>query len=297
MKTSHILKTITLYLLMTACIFLSSCGTRRPKWTITQYGSDEGRQRMFYTIQDSDNHLAVIDGGWTENAEEVLETIRALGGHVDTWIITHSHPDHVGAFNVIMSEPDHSGITVDRILTVPVHEDRYRETARDYDDFPSYTAFKSLTDTLSIPITYVSENDTYDLLGLNMKVISAWDDFVDTFENNLCNRGSMMFKLSGNEDSFLFCADVEEPMEARIIEKHRDELQADYVQLAHHGNWGLSDAFYEIVSPKAAFFDAPASIIDVTDASFDGWKLRDSLTQKGIKLYRFADAPNSITIH
>ena len=166
-----------------------------------------------------------------------------------------------------------------------------------YDDFASYTAFKSLTETLSIPITYVSENDTYDLLGLNMKVISAWDDFVDTFENNLCNRGSMMFKLSGNEDSFLFCADVEEPMEARIIEKHRDELQADYVQLAHHGNWGLSDAFYEIVSPKAAFFDAPASIIDVTDASFDGWKLRDSLTQKGIKLYRFADAPNSITIH
>ena len=267
------------------------------RWTLTQYGSDTGPQKMFYTITDRRGRLVVVDGGWEEDAGDVADVIRSLGGHVAAWIITHPHPDHVGAFNSIMAHLGDSGIRLDHVYTVGVREERYRETAKPYDDYGAFEKFKIHCENLGETVSFLSENDELDLIGLRMKVLSAWDERVDQFENNECNNGSMMFRLDGRKNSMLFCADVQKEMEEYIIPAHKDELKADVVQLGHHGNWGLTQEFYDIVSPSAAFFDAPASVIDVTDASFDGWQLRDALLDRGVTLYRYATAPNRIVLY
>ena len=76
-------------------------------WKVTQYGSDSDfQQSMFYTIKGSNGKLIVIDGGWDYDAKRVRDTIKKLGGKVNLWIITHPHPDHVGAFNQIFANPD-----------------------------------------------------------------------------------------------------------------------------------------------------------------------------------------------
>ena len=268
-------------------------------WYITQYGvSATGSQRMFYTLNDSEGHLIIIDGGWEADAEEVKKVIAAAGGHVDAWIITHPHPDHVGAFNAIMLEIMDTGspdITIDKIYATPVNGERYNETANEWDEYIQYEKWVFVTQNMT-NITYLNEYDTFSLFDLNFEVFNSWDEEVDEQDTNLCNRGSLMIKVSGSKDSFLFCGDVEEPLQETIISLFGDKLSSTYVQCAHHGNWGLTTDFYELVSPEAAFMDAPVSVIDNTEGTFDGYILKDFLIEKGITVYQPENAPNRVIL-
>ncbi len=265
-------------------------------WKITQYASVTGRQGMFYTIEDNSGRLAIIDGGYTADENQVLAIIRSHGNHVYDWIITHPHPDHVGALNAVLQGQAGgklTGIRIDHIYTTRVNKERYEATAQDYDGIESFEMFYNLTDGKS-NLTYLAENDTADILGLHMKVLHAWDSHVDELSRNLCNDGSLLFLLSGNKNRFLFCGDTQGEMEQYIIPAHQRELQADFVQCGHHGNWGLTTAFYDLVNPKVAFMDAPSYILNDTSGTYDGPELKRYFLNKKVTVYELTGAPNSI---
>lgn len=261
-------------------------------WKITQYGSDDGSQYMFYTVESNNGDLVIIDGGYTSHKDFVKSVIQGYDNHVTAWIITHPHPDHVGAFNEIISG---NSITVDTIYTIPVNQKRYEETAAGYDDYPTCEKFLSLVRDMD-NVVYLQEGDELNLIGLKMKVFHSWDEQVDTLSSDLCNNGSMVFKLYAEQESMLFCSDVESPMEGKLVSKYGNELRSDYVQCAHHGNWGLSIGFYELVSPRIAFMDAPPFVIDPEDSIFDGYLLKKHFIENNIQIYRFTTAPNSIIL-
>lgn len=264
-------------------------------WQITQYGDEGGYQYMFYTIVDNTGRLVIVDGGFEGNADVVRNVIKQHNNHVTAWIITHPHPDHVGAFNAIMSANTDNAVTVDRIYTIPVNKERYEATAQDYDDIGAFEKFYSLSQTMN-NISYLNAGDELDLIGLRMQVFHSWDANVDALPDHLCNDGSMMFKVSGRKKSMLFCADVQSEMEPYILASYRNQLHADYVQLGHHGNWGLTTDFYDVVNPSAVFFDGPRSLIDDESGKYDGYLLRNYFAAKGIPEYRFTTAPNTVVV-
>lgn len=125
--------------------------------------------------------------------------------------------------------------------------------------------------------------------------VTAWI-ITHPHPDHLCNDGSMMFKVSGRKKSMLFCADVQSEMEPYILASYRNQLHADYVQLGHHGNWGLTTDFYDVVNPSAVFFDGPRSLIDDESGKYDGYLLRNYFAAKGIPEYRFTTAPNTVVV-
>ena len=264
-------------------------------WTITQFGDDKP-QMMFYTVVDSKGNLIVIDGGWGELYQDVAVQIRDYGWHVSAWILTHPHYDHCGAFNSIMEQDDlRKRIKIDHIYVTDVHEEAYEQSAKGYDNIEVYHKYKDIISDLD-NVTVCHAGDEFDILGLKMEVISAWDDHVDTFENNQCNDGSIMFKLSGKEESMLFCSDVQKEMEEFIIPGNEEKLKADYVQCGHHGNWGLTTEFYDIVDPKGAFLDSPSYILEDESDYYDAHLLVDYFKERDTEVYTFGTAPNSINI-
>lgn len=269
--------------------------SRRSPWTVTQYGNDTGNQMMFYSITNARGQLVLIDGGWDTDAELVKSVIDAHGGHVDAWVITHPHPDHCGAFNAIMAANVDGSVVVDKIYTTPVNRKRYQETAHDYDRIEDYETFYILTKDAD-NVVYLNEGDAFDLIGLTGTVLHSWDEHVDALKDHLCNDGSLMFRLEAMKDSFLFCGDVQSEMEQYIVPAHKEELRSTYVQCGHHGNWGLTTDFYDLVAPEAAFMDAPSSVIDDKSGLYDGWELRDYFAKKEIPVYRFTSSPNSIVM-
>ncbi len=261
--------------------------------TVTRYGRANGRQLMCYTLEDQKGNLAVIDGGYENDAPMLREIIQKHGGRVSAWIVTHPHPDHVGALNAILEEP--GNIRIDQIYAVPVNEERYRETARAYDQFEVYEKFRRLTKDLE-NIHYVSENECFDLLGLKLQVLHAWDETTDELDADLCNNGSMVFLLAGKQEKMLFLSDMQKEAEIALLTRHRDELNADYVQAAHHGNWGATLDFYGVLSPGTVFMDAPGWLLQ-ENRGYDAWRLKKTLEGRGISVLTFSSAPNVIHLH
>jgi beta-lactamase superfamily II metal-dependent hydrolase len=267
---------------------------KEPEWKITEYASVTGRQAMCYTVEDYKGDLIIIDGGWTADADNLRDIIEKHGNHVTAWIITHPHPDHVGAFNVIAANPGE--VVIDSIYTVDVHRGRYQETAHDYDGYDNYEAFFQLTQNSS-KLHYLYENNELDILGLHMKVLHTWDADTDVLEATLCNNGGLCFTLSGKQQKMLFCADVQKETEKFILERHLSDLaDVTYLQAGHHGNWGMTTDFYQHMTPSLVFFDSTDALLTPGEMGYDAGVLKAYFEARGIPVYNFSTAPNQIIL-
>lgn len=261
------------------------------EWLITQYGDKDGVQLMFYTMQDSKGHLIVVDGGWVTDADYVRQVIKALGGRVDAWIVTHPHRDHAGAFTEIYKNP--GKIKIDKVYAVDMALPQLCLERAPWDETEVYEEWLKLT----IPqLTYVHRGDTFTVEGLAFEVFNAYDDYVGRLSNDLLNDGSMMFKVTAKKESMLFCADVGDDMSDYLLETYGDALQADYIQMGHHGNGGLKSGFYKSIGAKAAFFDAPDWLMNGRDKRFSTMKNTYLMTQEGAAVYSFSTTPNQIIL-
>ncbi|MDD5858907.1 MAG: MBL fold metallo-hydrolase [Eubacteriales bacterium] len=265
-------------------------------WTLTQYPTSDEWQAMIYTITDQEGNLAIVDGGYTQDADQMRSIIAAHGNHVSTWIITHAHPDHCGAFTQIMGNNTDGAITVDRVITPKVNEELYEKTATAVDDIDSYYAFEKVLGTMS-NVVYPSEGDTYDILGLKMTVLNTWDSAVEKLSTDLLNAGSLVFRLDGRSTSMLFMADLISTQEMHVVDHYKDLLDTTYVQVAHHGNHGCSTRIYQYMHPVGVFIDAPDVIIDAdTYETYNGKMLLEDFEAQGAAIYRLSAAPHSVTL-
>ena len=260
-------------------------------YEVTQYASVTGLQSMIYTITDEKGHLIIVDGGWRDDAEQLLSIINDNGGKVDAWILTHPHPDHIGAFNEIYA----SGETeIETIYAVPTDYDVYQSRAAEWDEFDVYDEFVSLM-SAEENLIYLTEGDTLDLFGLKMEVFHSFDLEQLKEVRDTCNDGGLIFKLSAEQDSMLFLSDVGISQSDFMQKKYGAQLTADYVQMGHHGNGGMDESIYRMIAPKAAFFDAPESLMQ--NAELNAPKKKELMEELGAEIYYYATAPNMVKLH
>ena len=220
-------------------------------WLITQFGNPLEAQEMCYVVT-TETGLVIIDGGYSYETPRLRQIIENYDNCVEAWILTHYHPDHITAFLDILEDPQ--GIKIHHVYTVERADLAVMQEKAPWDDFSMLDRF----DALEIPgLEYLHCGDQLDLMGMKMEVLSAYDSGYDSMTNDLMNDGSLMFRLSGNEESILFCADVGISLSDYLVSEYGETLQSDYIQMGHHGFGGLSEEFYRLVNPKEAFFDAP----------------------------------------
>jgi len=244
-----------------------------------------GSVEKCYVIEELEGHIEGLmkANGITDvegksifgiQGEFSVNLIREKGGVVDTWIITHGHDDHSGVLaSVLEAEWDKSQIQINRIL---IGEMDYESIK---DQSPRSDAYGYLLMGLNQRenVTWLKAGDETEVLGLKMKVLHTMNDMVYENSDNYLNDGSMIFKLSGNKKSMLFLGDTADnsqeihdgllnPAEGseigkllmeELVTNYKDDLPSTVVQMSHHGNGSMPDAFYELVHPKCAFFDAP----------------------------------------
>lgn len=260
-------------------------------WKITQYGDNNGRQSMFYTIKDTHGHFIVIDGGWTEDADTVRKIINKNGGHVDAWILTHPHADHIGAFCEIYQNL--RNISIDKVYTVKMAPPKLCLSNAPWDSVDAYEKFRSMNIR---QLKYVHSGDRLKIKGLNIEILSAYEKKIDVISSDLLNDGSMMFKVYGKNESMLFCADVGKRPSNYLMKKYGKKLKSDYLQMGHHGNGGLKKNFYKLVNPNIAFFDAPAWLMQNWNGTYTTPENEKYLKSLGSSVVSFATTPNTIIL-
>lgn len=260
-------------------------------WSITQYGPRDINM-SFYTIYHPEKGLIVVDGGWAEEASYVREVIGSLGGHVDAWFLTHPHEDHIGAFNVIY--PELSDITISAIYTVAMATPEECLSVAPWDNVDAYNNFLALNIS---DIKYVYPEDIIQIKDLEFEILSTYDENIAGISTDYINDGSMMFKVNGETESFLFCADVGADVSDYLLQKYGTEkLVSDYIQMGHHGYGGLNDDFYEAVNPEVAFFDAPNWLMFDETGKYDNPENAALMENMGSKVVSFHSSPNSIVL-
>ncbi len=275
-----------------AVICIGIC-LQKARYYVTQYADTTGMQAMFYTIESDRGDLIVIDGGNAGNADYVRQVIQEKGGHVDAWILTHPHPDHIGVFNVLWNELQPE---IDVIYTPEIDYLTYRDRAFEWDGFDGYDLFLDLTSETD-KLVYLHTGDELEICGLAFQILHACDDYVYEVSHDIGNDCGLMVRVTNREETMLFCADVGIGMADKIMSQYGSRIACDYIQMGHHGNGGLSEAFYRLAAPGIAFFDAPDWLMNPGEegryTTPENRKLMESL---GAEVYSYDTAPNRIEL-
>lgn len=258
-------------------------------WLITQFGDPMQQQEMCYVITTATG-LVIIDGGLSYEAPRLREIIGQYGDSVEAWIITHCHPDHITAFLDILEEP--RDIKIHHIYTVEQADLALMEEKAPWDDFSMLNRFHALEIE---GLEFLHQGDQLEIMGMKMEVLSAYDTRLNSMTNDLMNDGSLMFRLSGREESMLFCADVGTSLTDYLIDEYGESLKSDYIQMGHHGFGGLDEEFYRLVDPKAAFFDAPDWLVN-EEGDRSTQEKEALMREMGCVIFSYYTAPNQILL-
>ena len=214
---------------------------------------------MFYTISNRKGKLIVIDGGWKQNEARVRSAIQKLGSNVDLWIITHPHPDHVGAFNAIVSNPQ--GIRIRKVLAPKINPAVYQKYAQEWDEYSIFEEFNGIMSGAA-NLQYIKGGDTIDISGLSLQFFSSYDGRLQKTSKDICNDSSLVFKASYNGKSMIFTGDINSRRANMLVKKYGKKLRSNYLQAPHHGNNNKRERFFKAVRPRVTFIDAPSWLRD-----------------------------------
>lgn len=258
-------------------------------WMVTQFGDPDGQQEMCYTITTGSG-LVIIDGGFGYEVPRLRKIISEYGNSVEAWILTHYHPDHMTAFLDIYEDPQ--GVTIHHVYAPERAELELMQEKAPWDDFSMLNRF----DRLDIPeLEYLHKGDELDLLGLKTNILSAYDKEMESVTKDLMNDGSLMFTVSGQEETMLFCADVGISLSDSLVEEYGAKLKADYVQMGHHGFGGPGEEFYRLTAPKAAFFDAPDWLVN-GEGDRSTRKKEALMRELGCTIFSYYTTPNQVLL-
>lgn len=211
-----------------------------------------------YIVTTKNNKLIIVDGGRDIDAKFVLEYINKFGnGKVDYWFLTHPHSDHVGAMIEII---ENENITVDNLC--------YCFNSLDWcekNDKKGYeTEKKALKATESPKVKnkiIPKKGQIIDIDNIKCEIIRIANPNITDSDNG--NESSMVFKFTATDvdKSIIFLGDAYIRASEELLE-NPTILKADVVQMAHHGQKGVTKEVYKAIDPKICFFNAPKWLYD-----------------------------------
>ena len=211
---------------------------------------------MGYIIVSDGGKLIVIDGGFGDDAENILELLRSYGSsdtpHVDLWIITHPHFDHYGALRELaLNEALRTSLTVDKIL--------YWFPLEFLGKGGKEQALKAPSEHLDEIVSAFSANshrpardERITVDGIDIDFLYVPDDcsILNTGGGN-ANLCSLIFTVKGINKRVMFTGDAYGRTMQITAWRYKGSLKCDILQMPHHG---LCDAhnidFYREVDAK-----------------------------------------------
>lgn len=255
-----------------------------------------------YIIKTYNGKLIIVDGGNDVDYENIYNYITGIGnGTVDFWIVTHPHSDHVGALCKLLESDKEFRINT---LCYSILDKNWYETY-DKRGFESESKFIDLIKDKRIESQYnCKKNDIFYIDNVKCEIIRIANPEITNSDNG--NDASMTFKLitTDSNKSMIFLGDSFLQASKELL-KEPELLKSDAVQMAHHGQNGVTKEVYDAIDPDFCFFNSPIWIWN-NDIGLGigsgGWKTLEVrkwceeygaqmiVSCKGDQTYRFSSA-------
>lgn len=250
---------------------------------------DSASQMEGFLITTKSGKLIVVDGGTENETEHLKQAILNKGGHVSAWLVTHPHSDHVGAMTKILNDTN-SGITIDAVYYhyLPIEWYQANESYRADMVSQNLAALATLSPSVNHP--NIQKGDVINVDDVKITVMNNPYEF----QVNAINNSSVAYRVELNGRRILFLGDMGVPAGNSFLNEYQNnlgELQADIVQMAHHGEQGVDRNVYEAIQPEITLWCCPEWLWenDSGGGSNSGpWKtleVRGWMRQLGVKTY------------
>ena len=167
--------------------------------------------------------------------------------HIDYVVLTHPHTDHFTGLQYVFNH---------------VRVDNFYDTR---EDNPGSPAVKTLRDQIGqdpdITVTYPAAGDTlpWDPGEVQIKVLNSCPNPGQSTSGSVLNDCSIVLKVTYQNASILYTGDMQDDVEAQLVSKYGNGLQADVLKVGHHGSAHASSSqFLNMVKPKLAYIEVGA---------------------------------------
>lgn len=218
------------------------------------------QQMMSYVILTQDNKCIVIDGGNTGDADFLLEFLKEKTESekpvIDAWFFTHVHSDHVNAFVALVNSRMDEFFVRKILFNFPSRElvaayDYTDATVLTMDEF--YKAVAKLSDT---EVVVLKNNDRFSIGDVTFEVLLVHDESF-LRNSNVVNNSCSVIRMEVEGQTVLFLGDAGVEQGKVLLEKYGVDLSSDFVQMAHHGQNGVTKEVYEAIKPKVCLWPTP----------------------------------------
>ncbi len=247
-------------------------------FSLTQLSSATDTIGNSYLLVTGSGKVIMMDGGMPTDESKLRSRLAAVGNHVDAWFISHPHGDHVGALIPILE--NRNGISIGSIYYSRLSSTLLSQESGANNTYatPFYNALAVQTETDVINVQRTGQVFTVD--GVSIKVLGIANPEI---LNNAYNNSSMILKVSDATKSVLFLGDAGEECGEKLLKAYPGELECDYIQMAHHGQQGCNQKFYNAAKFKACLWPTPSWLWKAGESSqYKTWETRKWIEAKGI---------------
>ncbi len=269
-------------ILLTLSIFQVSAA-KKSNFVMWQLPSQINTIGNSYVFRMNDGKVVVMDGGVKEETNYLRGFLAALGNKVEIWFVSHPHPDHIGALNELLKNPGE--IKIEKIC-LSEFSTAFCEAEPDYkteaEEF--YTNLKKS----GIHVVNITRPGLiFHVNQTNFKIIAVKNEDIAI---NPYNNSSMVIRVWDNKKSMVFLGDAGREEGDRLLNgPYRKDLDCDYLQMAHHGQKGVSKDFYRTIKFKTCLWPSPSWVYN-NDAgkgynthTFETVEIRNLVDSLGIK--------------
>lgn len=191
-----------------------------------------------------------IDSATRGEAEGIEETVLGMGGRVHCWFLTHAHCDHIEGFVEILRR---GKLQVDSVcFAFPPHEyickaepndERTQNASRDLEQVAKEHGVRIIRPQKGVEMQ----------VG-HFKVMPLSDG---SAVGERLNSSTVVYRVQTSGESVLFLGDMDWVAEDKILQEFPEQIRCPIVQMAHHGQQGVTEKFYRAVRPKVALWCTP----------------------------------------
>ncbi len=253
--------------------------------TLYQLAPEKNSLMQSYVIKTSNGKLIVIDGGIDGEGKDrppyMPAALRAIMGvgedeyfEVEAWFLSHAHKDHMYELSKMLKEySEDSNYKINNIYfdfpefgsdSYPAQNgdmdiSQIRENINRYGEVIGAQVKEGSTyyDDLNgsaINAEAVSEGLSFEIDGVKVDVLQTWDPADGT--SNL-NDTSLVLRAWIGEQSVLFLNDLGSIGGRRLLATYGDGLKSDIVQMAHHGQAGVTKEVYDAIDADVHLWPTP----------------------------------------
>lgn len=219
--------------------------------TLEQLKNSGHSQMMGYIIKTDNDKIIVIDGGTSGDTENLLQKINEYTGKVDYWFITHPHQDHATAFIEIVNNYN---IDIGKVYVTTEDEEWYNN----YGDGRADECIRFLdtikSEKISSKVEEVTLNEQIQIDNIKCEILGIKNPEIT---KNAINNSSMVIKMETKKNSILFLGDTGVESGNKLLDNQKEKLKVNILQMAHHGQQGVSKEIYEYIKPKICLWPTP----------------------------------------